>query len=79
LPAPARPRSGATLPAGFDSAELLAEALAEKVAFVPGGSFFPDGGGEETLRLNFSFCTPERIREGIGRLGGVLRRRLARA
>jgi 2-aminoadipate transaminase len=77
-----RPHGGlfvwVTLPAGFDSAELLAEALAEKVAFVPGEAFFPEGGGVETLRLNFSFCTPERIRVGIGRLGAVLRRRLAR-
>jgi len=67
-----------TLPPGIDSAELLKDALAEKVAFVPGASFFPAGGGERTLRLNFSYCTPEKIDEGIRRLGGVVKRRMAR-
>jgi len=66
-----------TLPPGLDSSELLESALAEKVAFVPGASFFPAGGGAETLRLNFSYCAPSRIEEGIARLGVVLRRRLA--
>jgi 2-aminoadipate transaminase len=74
------PRGGlfvwVTLPSGLDASELLADALAEKVAFVPGASFFPRGGGAETLRLNFSFCAPERIAEGIARLGAVLRKKL---
>ncbi|HET7295069.1 MAG TPA: PLP-dependent aminotransferase family protein, partial [Vicinamibacteria bacterium] len=48
----------------------------EKVAFVPGRSFFPDGDGASTFRLNYSYCTPARIEEGIRRLGRVLRRRL---
>lgn len=65
-----------TLPAGFDSREVLAEAIQEKVAFVPGVSFFPNGGGERTLRLNFSYCTPEVIEEGVRRLGGVIGRRM---
>jgi 2-aminoadipate transaminase len=67
-----------TLPPGFDSAELLKDALAEKVAFVPGASFYAAGGGERTLRLNFSYCTPEKIDEGIRRLGGVIKRRMGR-
>ena len=76
-----RPEGGlflwVTLPEGWDSASLLQHALQEKVAFVPGSSFHPCGGGNGTLRLNFSYCTPERIEEGIARLGGVLRRRAA--
>jgi 2-aminoadipate transaminase len=75
-----RPQGGlflwVTLPHGLDSAALLKDALAEKVAFVPGRSFFPRDGGASTFRLNFSFCTPERIEEGIARLGRVLRRTL---
>lgn len=61
-----------TLPQGVNAAELLPEALAARVAFVPGAPMFPNGGGENTLRLNFSNATPERIREGIARLGRVL-------
>ncbi len=67
-----------TLPPGLDSTVLLREALGqERVAFVPGTSFFPKGGGERTCRLNFSFCGPELIDEGIRRLGKVLARQLA--
>ena len=66
-----------TLPAGLDSGELLEDALAEKVAFIPGAPFFADGGGAQTLRLNFSYCPPERIEKGVERLGALLRRRLA--
>ena len=63
-----------TLPERLDSAELLREALEEKVAFVPGAPFYPKGGGASTCRLNFSYCNPQKIEEGIRRLGGVLRR-----
>ena len=67
-----------TLPEGFYSTHLLREALErEKVAFVPGASFFPRGGGERTCRLNFSYCGPDVIDEGIRRLGDVVKRRLA--
>ncbi len=73
-----RPEGGlflwVTLPAGLDSARVLEDALERKVAFVPGAPFFPRGGGRETLRLNFSYCTPERIEEGVRRLGEVLAR-----
>ena len=77
-----KPRGGlflwVTLPQGFDSTELLKQALdKERVAFVPGASFFPRGGGERTLRLNFSYARPEVIDEGIRRLGSVIKRRLA--
>jgi 2-aminoadipate transaminase len=68
-----------TLPDRIDSAGLFDEALAQGVAFVPGRPFSATGGCAANLRLNFSYCTPERIEEGIRRLGGVLARRLARA
>lgn len=57
-----------TLPAGTDARELLVRCLACNVAFVPGGSFFPEGGHENTLRLNFSNMPQERIREGVRRM-----------
>jgi 2-aminoadipate transaminase len=64
-----------TLPETLDATQLLAEAIAEKVAFVPGTSFFADGSGHNTFRLTFSNATPELIEEGIHRLGGVLSQR----
>lgn len=63
----------ATLPPGADATELLPAAIEQGVAFVPGAAFYPNGGGENTLRLNFSNASPERITEGIARLGAVLR------
>jgi 2-aminoadipate transaminase len=60
------------LPESLESAEVLKVAIEEKVAFVPGGPFFPCGGGHNTMRINFSNATPENIRTGIGRLGNVL-------
>ncbi len=63
------------LPETVDATLVLQEAIAEKVAFVPGSAFFADGSGHHTFRLNFSNATPERIEEGIRRLGVVLRRR----
>jgi 2-aminoadipate transaminase len=41
------------------------------VAFVPGARFYPNGGGKNTMRLNFSNATSENILEGIARLGRV--------
>lgn len=61
-----------TLPAELDATELLNDALAERVAFVPGEAFHADGAGRNTLRLNFSNASPDRIHEGIARLGRVL-------
>ncbi len=58
---------------GVDATERLQAAVSKKVAFVPGASFHPNGGGENTLRLNFSNASPDNIREGIRRLGEVLR------
>ena len=62
----------ATLPEGFDTVKLLDDAIAEKVAFVPGAAFYPTGGGERTMRLNFSYAAPDVIDEGIQRLCRVI-------
>jgi 2-aminoadipate transaminase len=59
------------LPKGLDARRFLEAAIEERVAFVPGESFFPNGGHENTLRLNFSAMPEERIAEGIRRLGRV--------
>ncbi|MBE0672678.1 MAG: PLP-dependent aminotransferase family protein [Anaerolineales bacterium] len=61
------------MPEGVDAAEVLKEALVRKVAFVPGAAFHPNGGGANTMRLNFSFSSPDVIREGITRLGTTLK------
>ena len=61
-----------TLPQGADTADLLVRAIAERVAFVPGASFHVDGGGHESMRLNFSSEPPDVLREGIRRLGAVV-------
>lgn len=61
------------LPEDISARDLLPLCLERGVAFVPGGSFFPNGGHENTLRLNFSNMPEERIREGIRRLAEALR------
>jgi 2-aminoadipate transaminase len=75
-----RPQGGlflwVTLPKGFDTTALLDEAIREKVAFVPGAAFYPCGGGEETMRLNFSYAPPDVIDEGIRRLSQVIKRKI---
>ncbi|MBF6590738.1 MAG: PLP-dependent aminotransferase family protein, partial [Ktedonobacterales bacterium] len=60
-------------------ADLLADAIKRKVAFVPGAPFHTNGTGANTLRLNFSNASPETAREGIRRLGALVRARLATA
>jgi 2-aminoadipate transaminase len=66
------------LPEGVDASEVLKLAVEKKVAFVPGVSFHPDGDGKNTMRLNFSFSSPDTIREGITRLGTTLKEVLSR-
>ncbi|BBB48395.1 aminotransferase-like domain-containing protein [Pelolinea submarina] len=65
-----------TLPECLNSQDLFKDAVAEKVAFVPGDSFYAEGGGFNTMRLNFSNACPERINEGIFRLANVLKKHL---
>lgn len=64
------------LPENLSAAEVLKVALEQKVAFVPGAPFFPTGGGHNTMRINFSNASPEKIREGISRIGHVLREKI---
>ncbi len=81
LPAEAswtRPQGGlfiwATLPDYIDTTDLLARALEERsVAFVPGRAAFVDGRGGSSMRLNFSGVGEDDIREGIRRIGEVVR------
>jgi 2-aminoadipate transaminase len=72
-----RPQGGlflwGMLPKGMDTTEVFKTAVARKVAFVPGTSFFALGGGENTMRLNFSYANPDQIQIGIERLGNVLK------
>lgn len=63
-----------SMPQGLDGAELLAHSIeTERVAFVPGQAFFPDGTGANTMRLSFSCTEPETIDEGIRRLANLIR------
>ena len=66
----------ATLPGGLDAKAMVPRALRERVAYVPGTGFYADGGGTANLRLNFSFSAPDRIREGLRRLAGVVEQEL---
>jgi len=67
----------ATLPDYIDTTDLLARALDEHVAFVPGRAAFLDGRGGSSMRLNFSGVDEDQIREGIRRLGEVVREQVA--
>src|SRR3954470_13804209 len=62
----------ATLPDFIDTTDLLARALNENVAFVPGEAAFLDGRGRSSMRLNFSGSGEDAIREGIRRIGEVV-------
>ncbi len=65
-----------TLPEGLDSKALLPRAIAERVAFVPGTGFYADGGGARHMRLSYCYPQPDRIREGVRRLAGVIEQEL---
>lgn len=67
----------AQLPEYLDTTEMLAEAISEKVAYVPGRAFFPDRSGKHCMRLNFSYPTEEEIYEGIKRLAKVIKEQIA--
>jgi 2-aminoadipate transaminase len=71
-----RPAGGlfiwATLPDFIDTTDLLARALRDNVAFVPGEAAFMDGRGRSSMRLNFSGCDDEALREGVRRIGEVV-------
>lgn len=61
-----------TLPEGMDATALMPKVLAEKVAYVPGGPFYPHGGHRNHFRLNYSNMPEDRIVEGVKRLAAVL-------
>ena len=62
-----------TMPEGFDAVKFYDTALDAGVAYVAGEFFHPDRSGKNTMRLNFSFMSPERITEGIRLLADLLR------
>jgi 2-aminoadipate transaminase len=72
-----RPEGGlflwATMPDYIDTTDLLARALQEQVAFVPGRAAYVDGRGGACMRLNFSGVDEDQIREGVRRIGEVVR------
>ena len=65
-----------TLPAGLDAKAMLPRAVSSRVAYVPGTAFFADGFGSQSMRLSYCYPTPERIREGVRRLVGVIEEEL---
>jgi 2-aminoadipate transaminase len=71
-----RPAGGlfvwATLPAYIDTTDLLARALREHVAFVPGRAAYLDGRGGSSMRLNFSGVSEDQLHEGVARIGKVV-------
>jgi DNA-binding transcriptional MocR family regulator len=66
-----------SLPEACDTREILKRAAAEKVAFVPGGAFYPDAGRNNEMRLNFSNMPEEDIVKGIAILGRIIREYIA--
>ncbi|WIF95841.1 PLP-dependent aminotransferase family protein [Caminicella sporogenes] len=66
----------AELPEHINTRELMKKALERNVAFVPGGSFFPNGGHENTMRINYSNMSEDKIVEGIKILAEVIKEAL---
>ncbi len=67
-----------TMPEGFDSVKFYDRALSAGVAYVAGSFFHSDGGGRNTMRLNFSFMPPEKIVSGLDLLGSLVREEIDR-
>jgi len=61
------------LPEGADARVILERCLKEKVAFVPGDSFYPNGGHKNTMRVNYSVSSAEKIRIGVEKMARVIR------
>ena len=61
-----------TMPEGFEAVKFYDKALDAGVAYVAGEFFHPDGSGKNTMRMNFSFMTHEKIREGVKLLASLL-------
>jgi 2-aminoadipate transaminase len=67
-----------TLPDSINTVKMLDIAVERKVAYVPGSPFFPNGGGLNTMRLNFSNASEEEIAEGMNRLGEVIKTEISK-
>lgn len=61
-----------TLPEGLDASAMAPRAIANLVAYVPGTGFYVDGQGRRNMRLSYCYPEPDRIREGVRRLAGVI-------
>jgi 2-aminoadipate transaminase len=61
-----------TMPEGFDAVKFYDKALDAGVAYVAGEFFHPDGSGKNTMRMNFSFMSPQKIKEGVELLAKLL-------
>ena len=67
-----------TLPPEIDTKAMMPKAIVAKVAYVPGTAFYADGLGSWSMRLSYCHPTPERIREGVKALAGVVEQEIAR-
>lgn len=61
------------LPEGISARDVLVRSLEKKIAFVPGGSFYPNGNKENTLRINYSNMPEDKIEKGLKTLGEVVK------
>lgn len=66
----------ARVPEYINTKNMIAEAIKQRVAYVQGAAFFVDGSGTNTMRLCFSYASNEKIREGIKRLGRVIKKEI---
>jgi DNA-binding transcriptional MocR family regulator len=77
-----RPQGGfyvwVTLPPEIDTKAMMPKAIVAKVAYVPGTAFYADGLGSWSMRLSYCYPTPERIREGVKALAGVVEQEIQR-
>ncbi len=77
-----RPQGGfyvwVTLPPEIDTKAMMPKAIVAKVAYVPGTAFYADGLGSWSMRLSYCYPTPERIREGVKSLAGVVEEEIQR-
>jgi DNA-binding transcriptional MocR family regulator len=67
-----------TLPPEIDTKAMMPKAIVAKVAYVPGTAFYADGLGSWSMRLSYCHPTPERIREGVKALAGVVEQEIQR-
>ena len=61
-----------TLPESIDAGEMFIAAVEKQVAYVVGTAFYPDGGGSNCFRMNFSYSSMAEIEEGVKRLAEVI-------